>query len=184
MTRGTSFALMATFIATVSIPSPAHAETFLAPWLGADTGGRFSSAPVGFGVTGGTTLAGVVGVDVDFGYSPDFFGNGVNGYVLTTMGNVTIGIPFDRVRGRGVRPYLTAGLGLVRTHVSGPRNEFSIGANDPGVNFGGGLTGFINAHVGVRADFRQIRSLNDDDSSAIGFSRLRYWRSSLALVLK
>ena len=52
----------------------------------------------------------LLGVEFDFGYSPDFFGNGLNSYVLTTMGNVIVGIPFDGTRSSGIRPYATGGI--------------------------------------------------------------------------
>jgi len=56
------------------------------------------------GGTVGVTAASVIDVDVDLGYSPDFFGNGLNSYVLTTMGNLTVGIPFGGTRAPRFRP--------------------------------------------------------------------------------
>ena len=83
---------------------------------------------------------------------------------------------------------LTGGLGLIRTRIRSPFNGFSIANNDIGVNFGGGLMGLLSEHVGVRADLRYIRSLNDDSSTnpfgQIDLSRLHYWRTSFGLVLR
>jgi hypothetical protein len=180
--------VVATFVGIVSIPLPARAETFLAPWLGVNTGSRNASSAIDFGANVGTTVAGVIGVDFDFGYSPDFFGSTLNSYVLTTMGNVTVGIPFDRTRGSGIRPYVTGGLGLIRARIESPFYGYSVANNDVGVNFGGGVTGFLGEHVGVRADLRYIRSLEDDNSTnpfgQIDLGRFHYWRTSFGLVLR
>ena len=136
----------------------------------------------------GTTVAGVIGFDVDFGYSPNFFGSNTNSYVLTTMGNVVVAIPFDRTHSAGIRPYLTGGFGLIRASIDAPSAGYSVVNNDFGTSFGGGVMGFFGSHVGVRADLRHIRSLEDDAPTypftRIDSGRLHYWRTSFALVLR
>lgn len=188
MARVSLHLVVATFVSIVLIPLPARAETFLAPWLGVNTGSRNASGVIDFGANAGTTVAGVIGVDFDFGYSPDFFGNSLNSYVLTTMGNVTVGIPIGGTGAPGIRPYLTGGLGLIRARIDSPFSGLSIASNDVGVNVGGGVIGFFGEHVGVRADLRHIRSLEDDNSrnpfSQFDLSRLHYWRTSFGLVLR
>jgi len=180
--------VMVVVAGAVSMSVPARAETLLTPWLGANTGGRDAPAAIDFGVTAGTTVAGVIGVDVDFGYSPDFFGNNLNSYLLTTMGNVTVGIPFDGTRRAGIRPYVTGGIGLIRARIDSPLYGYSLANNDFGVNVGGGLTAFLSGHVGVRADLRYIRSVEDDNSTTpfgrIDVGRLHYWRTSFGVVLR
>jgi len=122
--------VMVVVVGAVSMSVPARAETLLTPWLGANTRGRDAPAAIDFGVTAGTTVAGVIGVDVDFGYSPDFFGNNLNSYLLTTMGNVTVGIPFDGTRRAGIRPYVTGGIGLIRARIDSPLYGYSLANND------------------------------------------------------
>jgi hypothetical protein len=68
--------VVAGFIAFVSVPSPARADSLFVPWLGANTGNENVSGLVDFGAGVGTMFDGLIGVDLDFGYSPDFFGNG------------------------------------------------------------------------------------------------------------
>lgn len=131
----------------------------------------------------------MIGIDFDFGHSPpDFFGNGLNSYVLTTMGNVTVGIPFGGTRAAGIRPYATGGLGVIRARIDSLFSGYSIANNGLGVNFGGGVMGFFSGHVGVRADLRYIRSLEDDNStnpfSQIDLGGFDYWRTSFGLVLR
>ena len=170
------------------IALPARAETLVVPWLGVNSGSRNASAAIDFGASAEATLAGVIGIGLDFGYSPDFFGNNLNSYVLTTMGNVTVAIPFDRISGPGIRPYVTGGLGLIRARIDSPLYGYSIANNDVGVNVGGGVIGFFGGHVGVRADLRHIRSLEEDNSTSpfgqIDLGRVHYWRTSFALVLR
>ncbi|HMF96919.1 MAG TPA: outer membrane beta-barrel protein [Vicinamibacterales bacterium] len=180
-------------IGVLSIPSTARADGFFVPWVGVDTGGRTASSAIDFGANVGTTAAGVIGVDFDFGYAPDFFGGSFDNHVLTAMGNVTVGIPFGSPSAPRFRPYVTGGIGLIRAHIgplyglSGPANGVSLGNNDFGVNVGGGAMGFLANHVGVRADLRYIRSVEDDNQYGVGvidLSRLRYWRTSFGVVLR
>lgn len=180
--------IVAAFVTTAAISVPARAETLFTPWVGVNTGTRNVSRVIDFGASVGTTAAGVIGVDFDFGYSPDFFGNSLNSYVLTTMGNVTVGIPFDRAGAAGIRPYLTGGVGLIRARIESPLPGVSFASNDVGVNFGGGVMGFLGEHVGVRGDLRYIRSLEDNNStnpfSQFDLTHLHYWRTSFGVVLR
>jgi hypothetical protein len=179
--------IIGALVGVAMIPMSARAETLLTPWLGANTGGN-ASASIDFGAGVGTMIAGVIGVDFDFGYSPDFFGNNLNSHVLTTMGNVTVAIPFDVTHAAVIRPYVTGGVGLIHAHIENPYYGSSASNNDAGVNFGGGVIGFLGAHIGVRADLRYLRSLGDDSSSypynQVDLSHLHFWRTSLGLVLR
>jgi len=163
-------------------PLAARAETLVVPWSGFDTAGP----NVDFGASVGRTLAGIVGVDVEFSDSPGFFGEGLDSHVLTTMGNVTVALPFDGAHAAGLRPYLTAGIGLIRASLDAPASGYSIVNNDLGANVGGGVLAFLGAHVGVRADVRHVRSLEDDGSSRGQFDLrpLHFWRTSFGLVLR
>ena len=179
--------VVAGFIGAVLIPAPARAETQFIPWLGVNTGSRNVSSAVDFGAAVGTTVQGVIGVDFDFGFSPNFFGNSLDSYVLTTMGNVTVGIPFDRASAAGIRPYVTGGIGLIRARIDSPSFRYSVANNDVGVNFGGGVIGFFGPHVGVRGDLRYVRSLEDDNSTnpfQFDLAPLHYWRTSFGFVLR
>jgi outer membrane protein with beta-barrel domain len=176
------------FVSILFIPPPARAETLVVPWLGANSGSRVGSGAIDVGASAGTTVAGVIGFEVDFGYSPNFFGSITNNYVLTTIGNVVVAIPFDRTNSAGIRPYLTGGFGLVRARIDAPFAGYSVANNDFATDVGGGVMGFFGNHIGVRADLRYIRSLEDDASTSpftqIDLGRLHYWRTSFGLVLR
>jgi len=183
--------VVAAVVTVLSVASTARADGFFVPWVGVDTGGRTASSAIDFGANVGSTYGGVVGVDFDFGYAPGFFGSSVDSHVLTAMGNVTVGIPFGSPSAPRFRPYVTGGIGLIHAHlgpvygVSGPY-AVSLSSNDFGVNVGGGVSGFLADHVGLRADLRYIRSAEDDSpyGGVIDLSRLHYWRTSFGVVLR
>jgi len=176
-----------TVLSLTLLPSGATAETLLVPWLGANSGGPYSSGAIETGGSVGVTAGGVIGADFELGYSPNFFGNGLSTSVLTTMGNVTVGIPFDRTHAAGLRPYATAGVGLIHAHIDAAPYGYSISSNDLGVNVGGGIMAFFGQHLGMRVDLRYLHSLDDNASVAsnpIDLSRLHYWRTSFGLVVR
>jgi hypothetical protein len=186
MRRLRSYLGVAGFAGMLLIPQPARAEILWVGWLGANAAGRSGPGPIDLGASVGTTVAGVIGADFDFGYSPELLGN-ADSYVVTAMGNVTIGIPFDGTRAAGIRPYLTSGLGLIRSRVASQPYGYSASNNDLGVNVAGGLMVFAGRHAGVRADIRYIRSLEDDTRSSYfstTVAHLSYWRASVGLVLR
>src|SRR5205085_5175086 len=89
---------------------------------GVNFGSELSNGRSGFGVNAGGMGAGVIGGEVNFGYSPSFFGTqndfGTN-TVIDFMGNVIIGVPVGGTHGAGFRPYVTGGVGLIRTQIDG-----------------------------------------------------------------
>jgi opacity protein-like surface antigen len=181
--------LVAALVASAAlVPGTARADGFFIPWVGGNAGSRNATGLVDLGFSVGATAASVVDVDFDLGYSPNFFGSSLNSYVLTTMGNVTVGIPFGSTQAPRIRPYIAGGLGLIRARIEDTRLGYSIGQNDFGINFGGGVTGFVADHVGVRADLRYIQSLEDNSSNnpftQFDFGRFHYWRTSIGVVLR
>jgi hypothetical protein len=183
-------------------PAPASAEGYISPWIGVNFGGNpfdslrnNSSITNGgrksYGVTGGYMGAGIIGGEVDFGYSPSYFGDtsdfGSNN-VLTTMGNVIVGIPIGGTRGAGVRPYVTGGVGLIRTSYGGLTNFNALHNNDFGYNLGAGVMGYFATHFGLRGDVRYFRNLQDNSSVANGpnldLGGFHFWRASIGVVIK
>jgi hypothetical protein len=180
-------------------PRPAAADWLFSPYVGAVFGGsaRFgefadTTDEVERRVTFGGSLAwmgaGIAGVEVDFGFTPNFFENTAgpgnfdfgDSNVTTLMGNVIVGAP-------GVRPYGVAGVGLMRTFVDGAGIFRDVNANDLGINVGAGLGGFFNDHVGLRGDLRYFRSLQDqevDDDLDLGLGDFSFWRGSVGLTFR
>src|SRR6267378_1989208 len=146
-------------IAFVLAPLPARADGFVTPWVGSAFGSSFDNGRGTFGVSAGGMGAGIVGGEVDFGYNPSFFGTQNdfgNNSVLNLMGNVIVGVPIGGTRGKGVRPYVLAGAGLIRTQIDGLGTVLNPESHQNmfGWDAGAGVMGFFTDHVGLRGDVR------------------------------
>jgi hypothetical protein len=168
-------ALAAAVVVGVSAPRLAYADGYINPWAGVVFGNDQAEKKFGsFGVAAGDT-GHVVGFEANLGYAPDFFDESVDNSVLDLMGNIIIG-PMAGNNGYGIRPYVTGGLGLIRTSVADSHE------NDFGFNVGGGVYGYFSPHVGVRANARYLRTLNaGDDSLDIG--EFHFWRAEFGLII-
>src|SRR4030095_13128853 len=141
--------IVATAIAAISAPSVARADGFVSPWVSANAGSNFDNGRAGFGLNGGWMGAGIIGGELDFGWSPSFFGNkndfGDNS-VIDLMGNVIVGVPFGGTHGAGIRPFVSGGVGLIRTQIDGGSLtgifDVSSSNNMFGWKLGGGWTGY------------------------------------------
>src|SRR5262245_49438487 len=141
-------------VALVCAPTIARADGWVNPWAGVNFGSDFDNGRGGFGVSAGGMGAGIVGGEVNFGYNPSFFGTQNdfgNNTVIDLMGNLILGIPVGGQHGSGFRPYVTGGIGLLRSQIDGG-TVFNVSSsnNDWGWNAGVGAMGFFNDHVGLR----------------------------------
>jgi opacity protein-like surface antigen len=185
------------------VPSTAAAQDwFFTPFIGANFGGNanfgdFDDADdeferrMDFGATVGWN-PGVVGFEVDFGYSPNFFQETTgdadfefgDSNVTTLMANVLFSAP----AGTGIRPYGSAGLGLIRAHVSDATGFFDdLSTNDLGVNLGGGINGQFSDNIGIRGDIRYFRSLQDneaDNDFELGLGSFDFWRGTVGVTFR
>jgi outer membrane protein with beta-barrel domain len=200
MRRALKVLTLAATVALVSAPVLAHAEGYVSPWVAANAGtrfGDFDNGRAGFGVNAGGMGKGVIGGELDFGFSPSFFGTkndfGSNS-VMDFMGNVIVGVPIGGTHGAGIRPFLTGGLGLLRTQVdggtlTGTLTNVSSSNNMFGWNLGAGVMGYFNDHVGLRGDVKYLRSFEDAntgiviiDANAPG--QFHFWRAAVGVVFR
>ena len=179
-------------IALVLTPAQARADGFVTPWVGGAFGNGFKNGQTSFGVSAGAMGAGIIGGEVDFGYSPSFFGNtsdfGTN-TVMNLMGNVIIGVPVGGQHGPGIRPYLTGGLGLLRSQIDGGTiAKVSSSNNMLGWDAGAGVMGYFSDHVGLGVDVRYLRGFKDTNTGVTSIdlnpSQLHYWRASAGVVFR
>lgn len=163
----------------------------MSPFIGYDFGGD-SGCPqltgcedknlnigAGFG-----TLGPLFGFELDLGYARDFFGESpdYSSSVLTFTGNVLIGPQIGPVR-----PYGTAGLGLIKTNVDfDTEGLLETSNNHFGWDVGGGLMIFFSDHVGVRGDIRYFHAFNDSSllGLSLGDTKLDFGRASGGLVFR
>jgi opacity protein-like surface antigen len=185
--------LAAAAAALIALPSTARAEGYVTPWVGANWGSDISNGRAAFGVNAGAMGNGIVGGEIGFGYSPSFFGTkndfGSNS-VLDLMGNVIVGVPIGGTHGGSVKPFVTGGLGLLRTQVDGGTLTTIQSSNNMfGWNVGAGVMGYFNDHVGLRGDIRYLRGFEDlkTGNTVIdlgGNNQLSFWRVSGGVVLR
>jgi opacity protein-like surface antigen len=185
---------LAVVAALTFAPRPALAQSYFAPFFGFDFGGDAGNCPsilndcsvkrTAYGLGFGHLSHGIFGFEEDVSYAPDFFGSsatfGANS-VLTLMSNLVVAVPAGPVH-----PYVTAGVGLMRTKV-----ELNVGSllstsdSSFGYDVGGGVLVFLPSHLGLRVDYRNIRSAKS--VTIAGFTlpnaKLNFSRIAFALVL-
>lgn len=178
-------------VLTLGVASTAAAQTFISPLLGFDfgedsrcpavTGCEDKNLNVGAGIG---TLGGFFGLELELAYAKDFFGAapGFSSSVVTVMGNLIAGPQIGPVR-----PYATAGLGVIKSHVDfDAASLLESSNNDLGWNIGAGVMIFPARHVGIRGDIRHFHAFQD--LGILGFARsdtkLDFGRASAALVFR
>jgi len=185
-------------MAIVLAPIQARADGWVAPWIGSAFGSSIDNGRGTFGISaGGMGAGGVVGAEFDFGYNPSFFGTQTdfgNNSVLNFMGNVIVGVPIGGTYGKGVRPYVLAGVGLIRSQLDGVNNAnlFRPASSDNmfGWDAGAGVMGFFNDHIGLRGEIRYLRGTHDMNAStginSVDFNgnKLHFWRPSIGVVFR
>jgi opacity protein-like surface antigen len=200
MRRAAKVLILTAVAALVMSPVQARAEGYISPWVGTNAGtgfngnnlGRsFDNGRAGVGTQVGAMGKGIIGAELDLGWSPSFFGSTSdfgNNSVIDVMGNVIVGLPIGGTRGSGLRPYATAGLGLLRTQIDGGTiATVSSSNNDFGWNAGAGLMGYFSDHFGLRGDVRYLRSIQNNSSGAvIDFDpgNFHFWRASIGVVIR
>jgi opacity protein-like surface antigen len=189
--KGFAFALLLGVLA----PGTARADGMIIPFAGVNFGGSsgqeiadaIDAQRANWGVSFAYMGAGVLGVEADFGYSPDFFGKTDLGgsSVLTGTGNLLIGIPIGGQTGVGVRPYVLAGLGVLRSEVDAFGDIASLDHSKLAWDFGGGVMFFFGTHVGLRGDLRYFRTFDELDFDPVERpERLEFGRASAGLILR
>lgn len=134
---------------------------------------------------------GWLGLEGEVGYIDAFFEReGVSlvtsSGVITVMGSVVVATPLS-LTGYSLRPYATAGFGLMNARVEDIFNALPVRTNLAGIRLGGGAIGFFTDTVGVRWDLSYFRSLDgqgNDGGVAIGSRALEFWRGAMGLVLR
>lgn len=191
----------AVFIIGAGLPRPAAADWLFTPFIGSTFGGSANIGGDGEGFKNeferklnygaSLTSGGPVGFELDFSYSPNFFGvvNDNAGLDFTGDGNVTTLTGNLRIGASGgpVRPYVVGGAGLIRSKVDDPTGFFSKpSTSDFGIDLGGGVIGFFSDNVGIRGDLRYFRSLQNNDPGGVDLAlgSFRFWRGTVGVTFK
>ena len=170
-------------VCALGAASPARADGFISPLVGFDFGGDANCPAINncqekrlnYGVSLGA-VGSVFGFEEEFAYASDFFGTAPNlkSSVVTAMSNLMLAPKVGPVR-----PYLVAGLGLIKTHVDfTAASLLTTDDNQFGWDIGGGVMVTVAPHFGVRGDIRYFHSFKDlsfpgftVSNSALNFGR-------------
>lgn len=188
------------------LPKPASAEWLFTPYVSGLFGGNANFGEfddpddeiekrITFGGQIGFMGAGIFGVEADFGFSPNFFQDTIgagnfkfgDGNLTTIMGNLILGAPIGGQRGPGIRPYATAGAGVIRSRITANTFFDELSTNDFGINVGGGVMGFFSDAVGLRGDLRYFRSLQDheaDNELDLSLGDFDFWRGTVGVTFR
>ena len=159
--------------ALLLVPVAASAQGGLTMFVGGNFGGSSGvsldqsiddTSRLTFGARFGTMTAGILGGEIDVGYTPDFYGKGTvfdSSSVLTVMGNGVIAIPAGLIH-----PYVVAGVGLIRRTVSYVPGEGGDRVSDTRAAYaiGGGVHFPLLPHIGFNADVRYFRNFSPGNS--------------------
>jgi hypothetical protein len=184
--------IMASAAAVVFAPLQARADGFVTPWVGSAFGSNIQNGQTTLGVSAGGMGAGIIGGEVDFGWSPSFFGTQSdfgNNTVMNLMGNLIVGVPIGGQHGAGVRPYVVGGVGLLRTQIDGGTlAKVSSSDNMFGWDAGAGVMGFFSDHVGLRGDLRYLRGVSDLTTNVasidVNGNKLHFWRATIGVTFR
>lgn len=194
--------------ASTVTPRSASADWVLTPFVGWNFGGSADVSGNGgvstvnrfahkanYGVSAAYMGKGIVGGEVDFGYSPSFYANTTatgfqfasSNNVTTLTGNVIVGIPVGG-SGASVRPYAVGGVGLLRSRVGDAAGLFNVSSkNDFGFDVGGGVMGFVHQNIGLRGDVRYFRGFTGaptGSATGLALGNFQFWRASAGVTFK
>jgi opacity protein-like surface antigen len=171
--------------------APARADWLISPYVGSAFGGDASSQHVTYGGSAAWMSHGIIGLEFDGSIAPDLLDedDGIvlgiaDSNVTTLMGSIVIGAPFGEP---GVRPYVVAGAGLIRSRVSDAGDVFDIDENSFGINVGGGIHVFVSDNVGIRGDiryFRGVRDRNNGEAVDLELGGFDFWRASVGATFR
>lgn len=194
------YAFMAALVLALA-PASARADWLFTPNIGFTFGGAADGREhVTYGASIGWMGAGIVGFEADFQYTPEFFEMKDDDIdfidssnVFTAMGNAIVGIPVGGQSGAGIRPFIIAGLGMVKANQQDVGDVLDVDSTEFGFNLGAGVMGFVSDHVGFRGDARYVRSFDDleqigvgDDGIPEGLSAgdFEFWRANFGVVFR
>ena len=171
--------------AACALPAAARADVTFTPFVSVSFSGDTNNNRGGFG--GSLSFMGsVAGLELDFGHTPNFFGDDsiiTDANATTMMANLKFA---PHITDRGVQPYVSGGVGLLRTRIKTEALFDEVTSNDWGVNIGFGVGGYFSDHVGLQGDIRYFRAFQDIDveNVEVNLGSFDFWRGYFGLSFK
>lgn len=178
--------MVSALVLATTLPTEARADLLITPYTGLNFGGSTVDKRANLGASLAWLGTSGLGVELDFGFIPDFFEPkdleldvlGSNN-VTTVMGNVMFGRS-----GGGIQPYVVAGAGLLRSRVGSFGDLFDATDNGFGVNVGAGVR-VGGGRLSVRGDVRYFRNLTTTDDVLLEdvLGDFSFWRATAGLSI-
>src|SRR5688500_345285 len=187
-----------TLVLLLATPQIARAEIFAVPFVGLKFGGGTSIFDLEFAsgarkfTAGGAVMVvdrGILGYEGSFAYLPGYFERDnliwtPGSFMIDLTGSVLLSLPPDVTAG-GLRPYFAVGAGLAHVQADDNLHVLQVRRTVPVANLGAGAIGLITNNVGVRFDYRYVRSLLTDDGTLAHVGRrISYSRFTVGLLLR
>jgi opacity protein-like surface antigen len=85
-----------------------------------------------------------------------------------------------------LRPYVTAGLGLLRAKIDYTVSALDVNRTLFAMAAGGGVMGAIGLRTSLRFDLRYFKSISGEPTAGEGFgtARLRFWRAAAGVTFR
>jgi opacity protein-like surface antigen len=190
--------ILAAALLFLASPANARAEFFAIPFMGMKFGGGTSIFDIEFAADdtkftfGGAAMQmdqGILGFEGSFGYVPGYYESDntlltTGSFMIDLAGSVILSLP-PQVTAGGLRPYGAIGAGLVHVQAADKLRLFQVRRTVPAANLGIGAIGLLTNNVGVRFDYRYVRSLTTDDGSLSSVGRrISFSRFAVGLLLR
>ncbi|HUU33896.1 MAG TPA: outer membrane beta-barrel protein, partial [Vicinamibacterales bacterium] len=160
----------------------------LTPFLGVTFGAAAPSRHLTYGFSAAVLSQGTVGLEFDAALTPNFFDSDAatfaDGNVATAMLNLMVS---SSALGAPLRPYVSAGAGILHSRATSVGNVFELNDNQFGLDAGVGAIALLAGTAGLRADIRYFRSLHDassGDGIDLHLGRVKFWRATLGLSFR
>lgn len=180
-----SIALVSLLAATAV---PARADILLTPFLGVTFGADTATRQFTYGFSAAVLSQGMIGLEFDAALTPNFFdadsATFADGNVSTAMLNLMIS---SSAQGAPLRPYVSAGAGILHSRATSVGNVFELNDNQFGLDVGVGAIAKLAGTTGLRGDIRYFRSLQDangGDGIDLDLGSLDFWRATLGLSFR
>src|SRR5262245_10542164 len=143
-----------------------------------------------------TELWEIFGVEGEIARTPGFFEREPTGRnlvlsssLVSLTGSLVVALP-RHVAGYGLRPYGTAGGGMLRAQYDDNLTVLPVSDTFGVVSFGGGVTGFLSRRIGVNWDIRRVQSVGGYSleptflQHADDREELSFWRATFAVAIR
>ena len=174
------FSALAATLFVSATATPAHADVTLTPFIGSLFKGQLPTKKAVYGASLTSMGKGIIGGEVDFSWAPKFVDETpTSGAVreANITGNLIVGIPIGGTQGKSIRPYVLAGVGIIRATAKASDFDAKLSNNDFAYDLGGGVMGTINDHLGLRADLRYFRTTSSTN-------QFKFFRGTGGVVFK